>query len=270
MRVVIFGSGPSGLLAAHAARSAGVGYSDIDIYSLGEKSKLFGCQYLHKPIPGITNEDWFVDVSYKLVGSEAMYMRKVYGDQRVPSVSPEDLGSEHRAWDIRSAYDELWSQWKRRTIRAQISGDVMQDADFGAWIDKQDVVINTIPRHIWCTNSKHTFSATDIWAIGDAPELGRYVPFKAAEDNSVVCNGSHDVGWYRISRVFDHNTIEWPIRRKPPIQGIAKVQKPTGTDCDCWEGRVAFFGRYGEWKKGVLAHQVFDEAEELMINAALN
>jgi hypothetical protein len=266
MKVAIFGSGPSGLLAAHAAHAIGYEADEIEIFSEGRKSMLYGCQYLHQPIPDLSDPDDFVDVDYQLVGTPAAYWLKVYGDQKIGTVSAEELGSHHKAWDIREAYDLLWDFWSERIQPVVLSPMQVADLEFSHFIDTFDLVINTVPRNIWCTKT-HDFKVTEIWAMGDAPYLGIRTPFRVHNDNSVICNGLHDVGWYRMSRVFDHNTIEWPSRRKPPVSGVVKVTKPTSTNCDCWEGRVAHFGRYGEWKKGVLAHQVYDDAEKLFISA---
>jgi hypothetical protein len=257
------------LIAAHAATQVGLEQGDVSIFSQNGPSPLFGCQYLHSSIPGIDCGNP-VEVDYQLVGSAEMYWRKVYDEAKPLKVSPEELGGKHLAWDIRRAYAKLVDDWfgTGHVQRAIVDRPLVADPDYQQFIQSFDLVISTIPRHIWCVNQKHNFTATDIWAMGDAPELGRMTPFRVAQDNSVVCNGLHDVGWYRMSRVFDHNTIEWPIRRKPPIEGIARVQKPISTNCDCWDGQVEFLGRYGEWKKGVLAHQVYDAAKEVISRVA--
>lgn len=267
MRVAIFGSGPSGLIAAHAAHTSGISQRDVEIFSSGDPSSLYGCQYLHKPIPNLSDEDDFVDVSYQMLGSSAMYQKKVYAEQVVSSVSVDYLDKNHKAWDIRAAYGALWEVWRDRIQAGMLDTNQIISDSFIKWISSYDVVVSTIPRNIWC-NKNHTFSVAEIWAMGDAPELGIKTPFRVSENNSVVCNGLHDVGWYRMSRVFDYNTIEWPGRRKPPIEGVVKVHKPTSTDCECWFGtNVEFMGRYGEWKKGVLAHDVYERALKLFANA---
>lgn len=257
MKVAVFGSGPSGLIAAHTMVNVHrVAPADIDIISRGEKSPLFGCQYLHSPIVGLHCGD-SVNVKYELVGSPELYHRKVYGEKRVSRVSPEEYGGEHKAWDIRKAYDNLWSLWQRRVLTGIVdrpTGPTMKNL-----FETYDYIISTIPRPIWCINEAHAFTSTDIWAVGSAPELGINVPFRTAGDNTVVCNGFHDVGWYRMSNVLGYDTIEWPGDRKPPISRVAKVSKPLATTCDCWDSKIKFVGRYGAWKKGFLAHQVYEE-----------
>lgn len=269
MKIAIFGSGPSGLAAAHAARLTGIAYEHVDIFSHGRKSRLYGCQYLHAPLSELDLGEP-VTVKYKLEGSPEMYQRKVYGEQAVQRpVSPDELGSEHQAWDIRRAYDILWDFWEDRLKRAIIAGHEIQSPAFKDFLGTYDIVISTIPKTEWCIDPQHNFLSSKIWAIGDAPDMGISTPFKVAEDNSVICNGMVDVGWYRASRVFGYNTVEWPGRRKPPVQDIVEWRKPISTDCDCWDelGKIAFMGRYGEWRKGVKVHEVFSRSMQLFSEA---
>jgi hypothetical protein len=257
MNIAILGSGPSGLLAAHAlAWGCNVHPDDIAIYSKGDKSSLFGCQYLHEPIPGM---DLIgpVDVKYRLEGSPEMYWKKVYGEGRRHPISPEDLEDNHQAWDIRDMYNQLWEIWKYHVIVGVVIDGMSDSAE--SILNGHDFIISTIPKTAWCVNDKHSFNSTEIWATGDAPELNLHVPFRNAENNSVMCNSLVDVGWYRSSRVFNYSTVEWPGRRKPPVRNVAKVLKPISNDCDCFADRLHFFGRYGKWQKGILAHQVYHE-----------
>jgi hypothetical protein len=271
MKIAIFGSGPSGLIAAHAVASLGYATPwEVDIFSKGDKSPLYGCQYLHQPLPAIDCGEG-VTVKYELVGTPELYHRKVYGEQRVSSVSPEEYGGEHQAWDIRYVYDQLWDAWFGR-IKTGIIDHPGEDSVFEYILGSYDKVISTIPRKAWCVNEEqHKFSVSEIYALGDAPDIGVRTPFRNNLDNSVVCNSLSDVGWYRMSRVFDFNTIEWPGEKKPPVARIAKVMKPLSTNCDCyaktdddvsWGERILFVGRYGEWKKGVLAHEVYNQVRD--------
>jgi len=270
MRVAIFGSGPSGLLAAHALVVYGhAEVWDIDIFSRGEKSPLYGCQYLHQPIPAINcGED--VTVKYNLIGSPELYYRKVYGSKRVTAVSPEEYGGEHQAWDIRKLYDQLWDAWQPR-VKVAMVDKPNPDEFWDIFAPTYDKIISTIPRNNWCYNEKHNFEVTEIYAVGDAPDLGVRAPFRPAFDNAVICNSDPHVGWYRMSQVFGFSTIEWPGDRKPPVGRVAHVKKPLRTDCNCWTEHeddvswgesILFVGRYGEWRKGVLAHDVFYQVRD--------
>jgi hypothetical protein len=249
--VAILGCGPAGLLAAHAAAKNGCHFA---IFSKRRPSHLFGSQYLHQPIPGITDEQ--VTVKYEMVGDPEGYRQKVYGDQWDGNVSPEDLDQAHYAWDIRSAYRKLWDLYSDNIYHCEITSErqVMRDAR----LETYDTVISTVPRTIW-RRTGDVFESSNIWAIGDAPELGQTVPFRLEEDNLVICDGTSSVGWYRLSRVFGYSTIEWPEHAKPPISGVQKVTKPLAC---ATKGAPDFthMGRYGAWRKGVLTTDVYDEA----------
>lgn len=152
MKVIIFGSGPSGLLAAHAATRAGYLRQDVIIASAGAKSDLFGCQYLHAPISDLDLPDP-IDVKYTLVGSTSGYRNKVYGDQLgYLHSSPEDLDEDHPAWDIRAAYDQLWKNWHANVFRLDVSPAILRNGHFDKLTKNAEAVINTIPRRAWCSS----------------------------------------------------------------------------------------------------------------------
>jgi len=220
---------------------------------------MFGAQYLHEPIPGIP-EGKARRISYQLRGTEDGYRSKVYGPSYHGPVSPGSLPDGHNAWDIRHTYDQLWAMYGPGVEEADISG---------IWMLKVlipfDVVFSTVPLPVICVNRKHNFQSQAIAAIGDAPERGKYVPAAARElpEATVICNGNPHPAWYRASRIFGYATLEWSLA--PGSHAIApstaaRVQKPIRTDCDCWPS-VTRLGRYGQWKKGVLVHHAFREAQ---------
>ena len=274
MIIVVLGSGPAGLMAAqgaadafsHVARSGNP--LSLGIISHGDKSPLYGSQYLHEPIPGVTPDDSVV-LGYQLRGNSDDYRRKVYGSMWIGTVSPEDLAEQHRAWDIRATYDLLWDKWSDALNAANIDPITMNRM----LTDRRPphLVINSIPRSALC-HGGHVFGATEVWAAGDAPELGIYIPY-ACPRNMVVCNGEDNPAWYRMSNVFGRTTVEWPGSiAKVPVTTAARVQKPTQHNCDCWsESSILHVGRYGEWSKGVLSHTAYHKAYnrvEEMLNAA--
>ena len=105
----------------------------------------------------------------------------------------------------------------------------------------------------------HTFKAAEIWAAGDAPSRGIRIPYECPE-NTVVCNGNDVPSWYRLSNVFGHHTVEWPMSaKKPPVLSCAHVQKPIEHNCTCYSGFI-YAGRYGRWEKGVLSHTAYVDA----------
>lgn len=258
MKVAVLGCGPAGLVAAQAAMRSG---AFVEIFSRKEQSQLYGAQYLHQPIPGV-NCGRAVEVSYKLVGGDLNdYRRKVYGDNpHVGSVSPGDLEESHRAWNIRQAYEELWDKWRSFIVDSTITPDSVN-----AIIGNYDLVVSTVPRFSLCSQG-HTFDGEEVWAMGSYP--GRGMPYNAPE-NSIVCDASSDRALYRIANVFGYTTIEWPANRKPPIPGVAKVVKPVFHNCDCLP-EVLYAGRYGEWRKGSLVHEVYDKVTKAIADESRN
>lgn len=252
MKILVLGCGPAGLLAAHAASYAPDAY--INIVSIKQRSELYGCQYLHGPIPDLALDT--TTVSYELRGSVSDYQRKVYGDQPVPGgVSPAALTGSHPAWDIRQAYEQLWERY------AGLVDDFPIDAsDMGRMLSyyAPDLVVNTIPLPLLCAEpTAHSFTSQQCWAMGDAPERGQFVPIPRQED-TIVCDGTRDVSWYRTSTVFGYSTAEWSgLRPKPPLEGVVAFNKPLATTCDCWPDMLRV-GRYGSWTKGALSHEAFN------------
>lgn len=272
---LVLGCGPAGLFAAHGLLQNDW---DVTIFSNRRKSHMFGAQYLHAPIDGLSPADEEPEtIRYKLVGEAEGYREKVYGINAV-ATSVELLGKEHQAWDIRKAYDSAWEMYGPHVNDAQIGPQVLgvmkwspdlQPKVVGAIdVDQFDVVVSSIPLTRLCYRPDvHQFHSVSIWAYGDAPERGQYVPYRPVP-NTVECNGEPFTGWYRAANVYDHATMEWPGNRKPPLPGIAQVTKPIYSTCDCYRDglfkpKFVPVGRYGTWTKGVLSHHAYTTAVNL-------
>jgi hypothetical protein len=255
VKALVFGCGPAGLLAAHAFA---IGGHDVLILSKKRKSEMYGAQYLHAPIPGMTEDPGRV-ITYRLDGTPDQYRAKVYGPQSRVQVSPEDLAGQHLGYDIRRTYDNLWDTY----------GDYVQPYDVtpasvaAAVKDlNPDVTVSSVPAPALCCHDEHTFTSEQVWAIGDAPERGVFCPVKVPKE-TVVCNGEPSPAWYRAANVFGRSTAEWPHKTKPPIEGVSEVTKPVRTTCDCLPN-VVRVGRYGKWQKGVLSHEAFRDVLGLL------
>lgn len=256
-KIAILGSGPAGLMAARAiavvSRERDIFPDPFEIFALGYKSPLYGAQYLHEPIPGVTPEHGEM-IEYKLLGTTEDYRRRVYGDDWDGTVSPEDLDKEHWGWDLRSTYDNLWYDYGEDVNQIKVTPGFVRDLLADGWL-----VVSSIPAHTLCDQG-HAFLAQDVIAAGDAPQLGISLPY-SIPDFSVICNGETDgASWYRASNIFGHRTVEWPEGTPVPIPTASVVQKPLKTTCDCWDQRVLKIGRYGRWKKGVLTHHAYNDA----------
>lgn len=270
--VAVLGAGPSGLLAAQAAIESGRG---VDIFSRPSaavllrpssistreeavaKSELHGCQYLHRPVPSALLAGAGVKVEYRLEGTVSQYREKVYGRQFTGTVSPEDVENTHEAWDLRAMYHMLWDALRACMVPMDLTRGAMQ----GILLEKYSHVFVTVPAPALCYDMTHSFSSQMIWAMGQRTGTTGF-PIQCPE-NTIVCNGSRDTGWYRMSNVFGHTTVEWATERKPPVNGVVRVEKPVSTTCDCWlqDDRVLRLGRFGQWQKGVLVHEVYRAAK---------
>lgn len=250
---VVLGCGPAGLFAAHAL--LGKGYS-VEILSRLRRSEMFGAQYLHRPIPGLDGDSEPAQLIYQVWGTAEEYRKKVYGDgiNAVPFVSPEKFKGEHEVWDIRRAYYDAFSRYLGRiTDYKSIDHDTVNDLVMSKSFD---LIVSTIPAIDICTNPTHVFRTQPVLAIGDAPERGVFCPIEMPP-MTVVCNGNKNPGWYRASNVFGYKTAEWPDGTRPPISAVASIQKPTGTTCDCWKGKVLKLGRFGTWEKDQYSHHAY-------------
>lgn len=255
-RVAIFGVGPSGLVAAHAAVRNGC---TVDFYSEHmKKSKLYGCQYLHDTLPGIGQAIGSTRVKYSLTGTADDYRAKVYGEAWDGKVSPEDFIGNHWAWDLRATYDILFDAYISETswFHTEFDGRVTQFLLPGMQMN-YDLVFSSIPKTHTCIDLKHKFAGLEIWAAGDAPDLGIEIPIRVAK-NTIECNGLREPSWYRASNVFGMSTVEWSKAiPKPPVDNIATVTKPLWNDCDCFPELIRI-GRYGAWQKDILVHNVYN------------
>lgn len=255
--VAVLGSGPAGLFAAQAVYDTG---NVVQIWARGERSPLYGAQYLHQPIPGLSLPTVGREtVSYILKGTADGYRRKVYGDGATLQVSPEALAPSHDAWDIRSAYDNAWDRFSGIIRPVEITPQVLAGIVAVGGDAAFDLVVWSIPLAPQCYLG-HGFTVQSVWAQGDAPEENRYCAV-AVDPWTIVANGEDSPRWYRASNVFGYKTAEWPDGPKPPVQGVVPVRKPVATNCVCWDrlggAPVLRVGRYGTWTKGELSHQAY-------------
>lgn len=256
IRFAVLGSGPAGLLSAHAIHLMGY---DFEIISQKKPSKQYGAQWLHEPIFDITSNepDGYVDVSHR--GDETMYARKVYGDGRFPtSFGVWGRDGSVPAWDLREAYALLWEKYEDKIIDRLLDPEEVENIVKSGTYDH---VFSSIPRHILCRSISvngdvggeavdHKFHSQRVWVQPASIEQPR-------THNFVIYNGEKTPAWYRSSSVFGYGMLEWGDYYpggKPPFDGVVPVEKPINTNCDCWDGSITGVGRYGEWRKGVLSH----------------
>lgn len=260
MKVYILGAGPAGMFAAHAAHQ--LGHTPIVFADKARKSTMFGAQYLHAPIPGLSSRQPY-EVQYRLRGTTDGYRRKVYGPEATNPVSPEVLDINHRAWDIREAYDAAWAAYRSNVVA---SGRLkMVDVVRLRESEPAAPIFSTLPLIDLCSNADHNFAETSVYALGDAPPLNQFVDVECPPF-SVICSGDPTDLWYRVSNLFGHKTVEWPLSASYTAgvdPAAALVNKPVRTSCTCLRTiAVTPLGRYGAWRKDVFSHHAYSTAYE--------
>lgn len=270
--VAIIGCGPTGLIAAHACAMNGISFR---IFSKKRKSFLFGSQYLHEPIPDLIDESEGKPVRYINVGTPEEYRRKTHGKWWDGIIAPEDFETEHTAWDIREAYGRLWNRYGRGVNDAEIvDGTLYVDGvDWMKELAAHDLVVSTVPRRLWAVDGDE-FIYSEGWALGDAPEHGVFVPYDLT-DNTIICDGSPDVHYNRLSKVFGYTTVEWPAHTDMNVvmaaEGMPQPSKfikplafhPSATRYNRTSDWL-HVGRFGAWRKAVLVTDAWHETNKAL------
>lgn len=242
--VAILGCGPAGLLAALAAEQCGF---DVAIFSDKTKSKIHGAQVLHVPIPGLTAKT--PDNSVKIIksGTREEYAFKVYGSRDAP-VS-WDLYNEPMlpVWSMREAYDVLWTAFES-SIR-----DVHMDKSIAERICRGfDRVVSSVPLPVLAPEA--TYSWQNVWVVSETAH-------GVTDQDRIIWSGTPSVPWYRASILFNHFDREY----SKPIRNAVKILKPLGNagTCEAFP-QMLRVGRYGEYRKGVLIHDAYDNTKEYL------
>jgi len=254
MQVAVLGCGPAGLLAAHALKRNN---HEPIILSKKVKSTIFGAQYLHRPIPGITSETPDFNVHVWKIGTKEGYAEKVYGDRNAEVSWDSFHPGEYAAWDMRQAYDKLWEMYDSQIFEAPINGA----GDVIHLMENYPVIFCSIPRNLMCRGG-HEFKGQPIQVLhghsDDSPAM-----------NEMIYNGSEgeetDPTWYRFSNINGYRAWEYREGQARTVYGGDRYQlslgiKPLSNKCDCWPS-LQRIGRFGKWEKGELTHHAFEDAD---------
>lgn len=246
--IAVLGTGPAGMMAAYAVGLTG---KPLAVFGLGQKSRIGGAQFLHKPLPDLHGDPDF-QVEFEVHGDEHTYQQKVYGAAPVPFVSFSGVNANlergevfQDAWSLPVTYDWLWEQFGARANIAQVTAD---------WIAREKdnfrAIISTIPASAICTNRNHTFTSVDILIAEMSMLEGR-------PGHKVIYDGTRHRSWYRTSLINGVPGTEWgaSMGKDNPFKTV-NVRKPISTNCDCHPDIIKV-GRYGAWRKGELAHEGF-------------
>lgn len=251
MVVGILGCGPAGLFAAQAAQVLG---HEVMIVSRKTKSIIYGAQYLHKPIPGLSTPASKGTIKTYRLGTAEGYAERVYGDGKRPT--SYDLAPDERdAWDLRSAYDAAWDKFEGQINHQLLDGDGA--IQYEAVCDK---VISTVPLWAICMRpDAHMFHSVSIMVTRRMEYTGLKT-FFGGESNGVIYNGTNYGRWYRTSHVFGHSSTE-AIASSEFLEenpGAEPGFKIVSSNCDCHPGIIKA-GRMGKWQAGILTHHAFDD-----------
>jgi len=249
VRVAILGCGPAGLIAAYAAEEAG---HRVVVYSTKRKSTIFGAQYLHEPILGISDPNAEMEINITKIGTREGYAENVYGNRDAPVSWDKFHNGWDAGWDLKKVYENLWHRFEPRIVDVVISKRTVEH--IMAMFDR---TFSTIPIKMLCDVWGHSFTSASIWVV-HGPARG---------ENMMVYNGLAPNGipsWYRYSLINNYQSWEYAERHTPQPQWVASNLtvsegiKPLHTDCDC-HPEIVRFGRFGRWNKNVFTHHSYQE-----------
>lgn len=256
----IFGNGPAGLMAAHAAEQQGY---RVEIGSLQDSpSHITGAQYLDRAIPGLTTSVEDGLVTFYKRGKATGYAEKIYGDpDAITSWSKYEDERTYPLWYLRDVYSKLWERFKGNMFLLGLNTNVLS-----SFCDTQaKLIVVTVPRTAICFNDNHKFLSQQVTIYDGLPvDIGkRYSHLHEQPDvNFIMYNGRKKDPWYRCSRINQGCSYEVPGHYEDGHQ----IFKPISTTCDCWgrqaneQGgpRIVLAGRYGGWHKNWLVSHVYE------------
>ena len=250
-KVAVLGCGPAGLLAAHAVEQSG---HTPYIYSRKQKSVIPGSQYLHEPIPGVTDMYPENTVQYVRLGTAQGYGLKVYGDG-YRNTGWENYDRLYPSWNVIRAYDKLWERFEPRIGDMDVTAEMVP-----ALVEEHDLVISTLPAPAMCEfDGEHQFESTPFWI--------KTLPTEEIDRNHdiVIYNGLPSDPWYRWSILGGVTSIEYAtdsiVDEDDGVEylTIGTGRKAINNDCDCHPSMVRA-GRWAEWRHGVLLHHAYRKA----------
>ena len=245
--VCVIGCGPAGLLAAHAARRAGLTF--FILAPEVQPSFIAGAQYLHTPIPDLTEGMWSFELEYVRLGDADTYARKIYGHRvSAEATSWSRFPDRVQAWSMQRIYDRLWDMYWQFISPAMVTPDSVKDLKQFA-----DIVFNTAPVHAIAPYGA-VLTSEEVLI-----EVDTHMP--DVTPNQIVYYGIEEVPAYRSSLINGYGSIEYPGSMDlPGAKRIVKPLRAVGAEVP----GVHMLGRYGKWQKGVLVDDAFREATEII------
>lgn len=247
MKVCVLGCGPAGLMAAQGVLAVDPS-ADVVILSKKIRSTIGGAQYLHIPVPGITQPAADGFVWFSKPGFESNYALRVYGDANAKTSWGQFGEGYQPVWNMREAYDRLWDLYEHVIHEAEV--DISR---IDMITQHNDLVISSIPLKSICNDEDHEFTWQDVWI-----DKMSYVSGMTILYNGYPITDNHPHGQpYRQSELFGHRSSEYSHEHVG-----THIRKPLSTDCNCWPN-IKRVGRYGKWEKHQLISTAYEDAKEM-------
>jgi hypothetical protein len=241
-KVAVLGCGPAGLLAAHAA--AQLGWS-VDIFSHKVRSKIHGAQILHEPIAGVTSPKEDAVVKVFKYGNRAGYALKVYGDPDAPCSWDDYEEGPMPVWSMELCYDRLWEKYEDRITNTEINPHLASVIEEDYELTVSSIPLNTlVPEGAYVWQDVHVYS----------------VAHNAMGEMFIEWSGDPDHQWYRRSGLFGKLDYEFSYDPAEPSVRVRKPLRSTGTSEQY--PQIMRVGRYGEFRKGVLINDAYNNVWE--------
>lgn len=261
---IILGSGPSGMMAAHAVYDSGYTAEiyDKDPDQSRRNSGVFvlhdNCNLGLDPIEIRQFIIGAVGISEEHISE--IYTSKVYGDTNLPkkvSVLSALKNPSIIGYDANIAVQRLWDLYSSRVVKAHIDKGLLN-----SFLSNDLYVISTIPAYQLLDINVTEFTYKRVCVkVSEAPK---------GEAPFILYNINRHMNWYRCSAIsgvftkeYNHGEIIISPNNSSSIRDVKKV---VGNGFTHPNKRVLLTGRYGAWNKSILTHNVYYQVLEWIKN----
>lgn len=227
MKVVIVGTAPEGLIAAHTARLRG---HEVKIIGTKIKAKIPAWQYMSS-LPNLLDEIPRQEV-IKIVkkGNHQGYARKAYGTGNGGSGWPDHSHLPNQlVHSLGDVYDSLWRLNKSIIVDLDVHGKMFDRIN-----KRGTIVISTVPAQKLCLNKSCIFRGyrTYVTNVQEEPK----------EALALTYNGRAADGWFKSGNIFGS---EFSVFAKMQA-GAISVDHPVESSCKC-PSQIYQAGSKGTW-----------------------
>ena len=255
--VAILGSGISGLFATWACIDLGIYNVDI-ITNNNNVPKAIGFQILHNPcnleIRGYPLREEIEGEVYPIDICDKLYSLKVYGMEDITNsltVFPDNMTRTSLVCNMDEAINLIQKKISERKITTSI-----HDVEFNDLIE-----LSCKYKNVFCTIPLPEFTSGCIYKEAyiksyKTKEKGNHVFYNVDLINPI----------YRRGCIFGNYFIESTSKL---FEDSIKIKKVVEIDhikinTQLLPSNIHFIGRYAEWNKNVMAHDVFKRAQDTL------